>query len=163
MLQRARLVRWGTAVAVVASVPLVFAQPAASERATVTRGDFHAFAAGAGDARFEGLAGHAELVRTASGSTIVKVRVSGLAPDAYYPVHVHAAPCAAPTLGGPHYMWDDGAELWPEFTTNEAGVGNGKAVADRTAGAQAVSVVVHRLPEGGERSAPKIACADLAS
>jgi hypothetical protein len=45
--------------------------------------------------------------------------------------------------------------IWPGFTTNAAGVGNGNATVGWTAGSTAVSVVVH-APGGA-----KIACADL--
>jgi hypothetical protein len=124
--------------------------------ATITRGELSSFAAGAG---LE-LSGHAQMVRTASGKTLVFVHVEGLAPDTTYGSHVHQQACAAGEADG-HYKFDPSGpaappnEIWPGFTTNTAGVGNGMAVVDGTAGAAAVSVVVH-APGGA-----KIACADL--
>jgi hypothetical protein len=124
--------------------------------ATVTRGDFHAFAAGAG---LE-LSGHAQMVRTADGKTIVTVHVEGLAPSTTYGSHVHQQACAVGDADG-HFRFDPAGsatppnEIWPGFTTNESGIGNGNATADATAGSNAVSVVIH-APGGA-----KIACADL--
>lgn len=46
-------------------------------------------------------------------------------------------------------------EIWPEFTTNADGIGNGNARVDMTAGPDAVSIVVH------DADLAKIACADL--
>jgi hypothetical protein len=152
-----------TLAALVALPLLLLNSPAGSSGSQVTRGQFHVFAAGIGDPRFENLQGHAHMVRTADGKTIVKVEVTGLVPDTTYPVHVHAAPCGIGAADG-HFQFQPGGpadnqnEIWPGFTTNAAGVGNGMAVADRTAGEQAVSVVIHspdRTP------APKVACADL--
>ena len=155
----------GAAAIVTIALPVVLLQPspAASSGSEVTRGQFVVFAAGVGDPRFDALSGHARMIRTADGKTIVKVEVNGLVPDTTYPVHVHAAPCGVGAADG-HFQFQPGGavdnhnELWPAFTTNAAGAGNGMAVADRTAGETAVSVVIHspdRTP------APKVACADL--
>lgn len=125
--------------------------------ATVTRGDFSAFATGAG----QPIAGAAVMVRTADGKTIVAVHVEGLAAGTTYGSHVHQLPCGTSEADG-HYKNDPAGpatppnEIWPGFTTNAAGIGNGNATVDWTAGAAAVSVVVH-APGGA-----KIACADLA-
>lgn len=156
---------WGAAAIVITALPIALLQPlpAASSGSQVTRGRFAVFAAGVGDPRFDALSGHAQMVRTADGKTIVKVEVTGLVPDTTYPVHVHAAPCGVGAADG-HFQFQPGGavdnhnEIWPGFTTNAAGAGNGTAVAGRTAGAEAVSVVIHspdRTP------APKVACADL--
>jgi prepilin-type processing-associated H-X9-DG protein len=161
---KSRVGWWGT-VAVLVAVPVFLLQlsPAGSSSSQVTRGEFGVFAAGAGDARFEHLQGHAQMVRAADGKTIVTVEVTGLVPGITYPVHVHAAACNAGFADG-HFKFDpSGAadsynELWPGFTANAAGAGNGRAVADRTAGANAVSVVIHS-PDA--TPAPKVACADL--
>jgi hypothetical protein len=125
--------------------------------ATVTRGDFAAFAAGAG---LE-ITGQAQMVRTADGRTIVSIHLEGLDPNVTYAAHVHAAACAANSANG-HYKFDPAGaavppnEIWPgPFTSNDAGIGNGGTIADGTAGPTAVSVVVH-APGGA-----KIACADL--
>lgn len=161
---RARIRQCAT-VAIVVAAPVFLLQlsPAGSSGSQVTRGEFKVFAAGVGDARFDHLSGHAQMIRTAEGKTIVKVEVTGLVPDTAYPVHVHAAPCAVGLADG-HFQFQPGGavdghnEIWPGFTTNAAGAGNGTAVADGTAAGNAVSVVIHspdRTP------APKVACADL--
>lgn len=163
-LTRSRIGGWA-AVAALVAVPVFVLQhsPAGSSGSQVTRGDFRVFAAGVNDARFEHLQGHAQMVRAADGKTIVKVEVTGLVPDTAYPVHVHAAACDEGLADGHFQFQSDGGvnnhnEIWPGFTTNAAGAGNGRAVADRTAGAKAVSVVIHS-PDA--TPAPKVACADL--
>ncbi|MGH8992478.1 MAG: hypothetical protein ACRDZ7_13310 [Acidimicrobiia bacterium] len=164
IVNRSRIGPWAGVAAMVA-IPVLLLQlsPAGSTGSQVTRGDFHVFAAGVGDPRFEHLQGHAQMVRAADGKTIVKVQVTGLVPGTAYPVHVHAARCDEGAADG-HFQFQPGGavdnrnEMWPGFTTNAAGAGSGMAVADRTAGGNAVSVVIHspdRTP------APKVACADL--
>jgi hypothetical protein len=124
--------------------------------ATVTRGDIHAFATGTGLP----ITGRAQMIRTPDGKTIVSVHVEGLSPNTTYGSHVHQLPCGTSDADG-HYRNDPAGaaappnEIWPGFTTNDAGVGNGDATVGWTAGATAVSVVVH-APGGA-----KIACADL--
>ncbi len=128
--------------------------------ASVTSGDFHSFNGGPA-----GISGRAQMVRTASGSTIVTVHVAGLEPGAEYDSHVHLQACAD-GLAGKHYRFDEavpggalnGYEIWPgPFTANAGGNARGKASVEATAGVHAVSVVVHAPAPGGE----KIACADL--
>ncbi len=128
--------------------------------ATVTAGEVHPFAVGAG----LDLGGRAHMVRTADGRTVVSLHVTGLTPGATYAAHVHAAPCAVGEADG-HYMHDPAGpvtppnEIWPgPLTANPAGVAHGRTVADLTAGPSAVSVVVHRPGP----TPNKIACADLA-
>jgi hypothetical protein len=124
--------------------------------AIVTRGELHSFATGVG----LDLTGHAQMVRTADGKTIVFVHVEGLAPDTTYGSHVHKQACGDGDADG-HFRFDPTGpaappnEIWPGFTTNDVGVGNGNATVYGTAGSAAVSVVVH-APGGA-----KIACADL--
>jgi len=134
-----------------------FAASALAGGATVTRGDLNAFAAGTG----QSITGHAQMVRTPDGRTIVTIHVEGLAPGVTYASHVHAAACGTGFADG-HFKFDPAGaamppnEIWPgPFTTNEAGIGNANTIADGTAGPGAVSVVVH-APGGA-----KIACADL--
>jgi hypothetical protein len=126
--------------------------------ATVTSGDLHAFAAGVG----MDISGHAVMVRTADGKTIVSVHIEGLAPSTTYGSHVHQAACTDNLADG-HFRFDLAGpamppnEIWPgPFTTNPDGVGNANTMAGGAAGPEAVSVVVH-APDGS-----KIACADLA-
>ncbi len=137
---------------------LVIVVPAAASGAQVTQGRFHEFAVGA--AQDLDISGHAQMVRTGSGRTIVSVHVEGLAVNTTYGSHVHQQACGVGDADG-HYQYVPGAgvndvnEIWPGFTTNGAGIGNGNARNDGTAASTAVSVVVH-APGGA-----KIACADL--
>lgn len=148
-----------TRIALVAGLglALVLAPGVLASSATVTRGDFSAFATGVGLP----ITGSAVMVRTADGKTIVSVHVEGLGASTTYGSHVHQLPCGTSDADG-HYKNDPAGpatppnEIWPGFTTNAAGIGNGNATVDWTAGATAVSVVVH-APGGA-----KIACADLA-
>ena len=96
------------------------------ERGARDPGEVHAFATGAG----LGITGDARMVRTADGKTIVIVHVEGLAPDTAYGSHVHQQACANGDADG-HYKFDPAGpatppnEIWPAFTTNGAGIGNG--------------------------------------
>jgi len=150
------MIRYPRAVLAGALLTVALVPSAAADAATVTRGDVHAFAAGAGME----LAGRAQMVRTADGKTIVAIHVTGLAPDTTYGAHVHQQACGSGDADG-HYRFDPAGpaappnEIWPGFTTDAAGIGNGKATADGIAGPTAVSVVIH-APGGA-----KIACADL--
>lgn len=143
---------FAVAVALIAFAPTVLAGGA-----TVTRGDVHAFAAGAG----QSINGRVQMVRTAGGQTIVSLHVEGLLPNTGYGSHVHAAACATGDADG-HFKFDPAGaatppnEIWLSFTTNAAGVGNSNASAAATAGPNAVSVVVHAPITNA-----KIACADL--
>jgi len=156
MIARRRPVRRTGAVLLAVLLALVLALPAAAGGAQVTRGSFHAFSANTA----LDISGHAVMVRTADGRTFVSVHLEGLAANTGYGSHVHRQACSD-NLAGLHYRFDpagpadDVNEIWPAFTTNESGVGNGKARNDGTAGSTAVSVVVH-APGG-----VKIACADL--
>ena len=144
------------AVLAALSIGAAFAPSVMAGGAMVTRGDIAAFATGIG----QPIGGRAQMVRTAGGKTIVSVHVEGLAANTTYGSHVHQQPCAVGEADG-HYKFDPAGpatppnEIWPGFTTNDAGVGNGNAMVAGTAGVNAVSVVVH-APGGA-----KIACADL--
>jgi superoxide dismutase, Cu-Zn family len=155
-----RVVVTGTAALALAVGAMAATNAAGAQGATVTRGEFHPFAVGAG----LDIGGHAEMVRSADGRTLVMIHVSGLEPGVSYAAHVHAAPCAVGEADG-HYKHDPGGavtppnEIWPgPITANAAGLASGRTVAGFEAGPTAVSVVLHR-------SGPvpnKIACADLA-
>jgi hypothetical protein len=139
------------------SVALVFAPSILASGATVTSGEFGAFATGIG----LNITGRAQMVRTPDGKTIVTIHVEGLAAGTTYGSHVHKQACADGEADG-HYRFDPAGaatppnEIWPgPFTTNDAGIGNADTIAIGSAGATAVSVVVH-APGGA-----KIACADL--
>ncbi len=144
------------AVLAALSIGAAFAPAALATGATISRGDIAAFATGIG----QPITGRAQMVRTAEGKTIVSAHVEGLAGNTTYGSHVHQQPCAVGAADG-HYKFDPAGpatppnEIWPGFTTNDAGIGNGNATVAWTAGANAVSVVVH-APGGA-----KIACADL--
>ena len=146
-----------TTFAIGLSLALALAPTALAGGAKVTRGEIAAFATAAG----QSITGHAVMIRTAEGRTIVSVHVEGLAPGTTYASHVHQQPCGIGDADG-HYRFDPAGpatppnEIWPgPFTTNDAGVGNANTIAEGTAGAAAVSVVIH-APGGA-----KIACADL--
>jgi len=144
------------AIVAAATLVLAFAPTVVAGGATVTRGDLAAFATAAG----QPITGRAQMIRTADGKTTVSIHVEGLLPNTVYGSHVHAAACAEGDANG-HYKYDPAGpaappnEIWPGFTTNASGTGNGNATVDWTAGQTAVSVVVH-APGGA-----KIACADL--
>lgn len=132
--------------------------PGLASGGEVTRGDFHTYASGP-DLGYE-ISGHARMTRTADGKTLVSVHAVGLLPNTAYGVHVHNKACGDESGGG-HYQEIVGGpvdaenEIWPLITTNEDGVGNGKAEHAFYARPEAQAVVIHA--PGGAR----IACADL--
>jgi hypothetical protein len=149
-------------VTAMAGLILAGALPVVAGSAQVTRGDFHAFAAGTG----LDISGRAQMVRTADGRTFVSVHVTGLAPNTAYGAHVHKQACGVGDADG-HFQFVAGTgptyvnadnEIWPGFTTNADGVGNGRAMNEGRAGEAAVSVVIHATTSIPN---PKIACADL--
>jgi hypothetical protein len=149
------------AVIIVSLVLLMGASlPALADGAQVTHGDFTSFAAG--PSLGYDVAGQAQMVRTAHGRTTVIVHLSGLHAGVAYGVHVHNLPCGV-SNGGGHYQDVVGGpadpinEIWPGFTANAAGIGNGNATNDFTARPDAQSVVVH----DPDASNARIACADL--
>lgn len=131
---------------------------AAADGAQVTSGAFKTFAAG--PERGYDISGRAQIVRTADGKTLTSVQAWGLTSNTTYPVHVHNAPCNVNNAGG-HYQDVVGGdvnnvnEIWPGFTTDASGHGNGRAANNFVARPQAQSVVIHD-PDGA-----RIACADL--
>jgi hypothetical protein len=137
---------------------LAYAMPVLASSAEVTGGAFHTFAAGVG--RGYNISGHAHMTRTADGRTIVSTHATGLAANTVYGVHVHNKACGDANGGG-HYQnvvggtVDPYNEIWPLFTTNAAGVGNGKAVHAYTARPEAQAVVIH------DTDGARIACTDL--
>jgi len=140
------------------ALALIVSTAVAASGAQVTIGDFHTFAAGL-DRGYD-VSGRAQMVRTAAGSTLTGVQAWGLAPGTAYPVHVHNAPCAVNNAGG-HYQHVVGGpannvnEIWPAFTTDASGHGNGHAANDFTARPEAQSLVIH------DTDGARIACADL--
>ena len=146
-----RLLAWLLAV-------LAMTIPAVASSAEVTSGDFRTYAAGI--ERGYDINGHAVMTRTVDGKTLVNVHVSGLEGNISYGVHVHNRACNDANAGG-HYMHDPAGpvdpynEIWPVFTTNPAGIGNGKAVHAFRARPEAQAVVVH------DADGARIACADL--
>jgi hypothetical protein len=145
------------ALSVGLGLALALAPTALAGGATVTRGEIAAFATGIG----QPITGHAVMVRTPDGRTIVSIQIQGLAAGTTYASHVHQQPCGVGDADG-HYRFDPAGpatppnEIWPgPFTTTDAGVGNANTIAAGTAGGAAVSVVIH-APGGA-----KIACADL--
>lgn len=153
---RRRAIRRHVGAVAATSLALLLAPNVLALGSTVTRGEFHAFATGIG----QPISGRAQMIRTPDGKTLVSVHVDGLTANTTYGSHVHQLPCGTSDADG-HYKYDPAGpaappnEIWPGFTTNDAGVGNGNATVDWIAGPTAVSVVVH-APGGA-----KIACADL--
>lgn len=137
---------------------LIAATALAATGAQVMTGEFQTFASGL-DRGYE-ISGRAQMVRTAAGSTLTSVQAWGLAPGTAYPVHVHNAPCAVNNAGG-HYQHVAGGpvnninEIWPAFSTDASGHGNGHAANDFTARPEAQSLVIH------DTDGARIACADL--
>jgi hypothetical protein len=155
-----RIVVTGAVALALAAGLATATSPAGARGATVTRGEFHSFAAGTG----LDIGGHAQMVRAADGRTRVMIEVSGLQAGVSYAAHVHAAPCSVAEADG-HYQHDPAGastppnEIWPgPVTANAAGMASGRTVADFEAGPTAVSVVVHRPGPAPN----KVACADLA-
>ncbi|HVR76999.1 MAG TPA: hypothetical protein VMS99_01265 [Acidimicrobiia bacterium] len=152
-----------TLATILAMAVVLMAAPAGAGGATVARGAFETFADG--PTLGYDVSGVASMVRTADGKTIVSVNVTGLIPGANYGSHVHNQTCAEGSAGG-HYRFDgpvaggalDGFEIWPgPFKANPAGNAHGKTTVHATAGADAVSVVIHAPAPTSQ----KIACADL--
>ena len=139
---------------------LLLAASAFAQGAQVTNGTFHTYVSGPG-LGYE-VSGQAQMIRTADGRTLVHVQVTGLHPHVTYGVHVHNLPCNV-NNGGGHYQRIVGGsvdaenEIWPGFTTNAAGNGNGSAVHAFTARSEAQSIVIHDPTAANAR----IACADL--
>lgn len=159
------LVKKTGTLAVAAMLVVLMAAPLSAVGAQVAKGSFESFAAGTGDADYGDVGGKATMIRTGSGKTIVVVTASGLVPGETYGSHVHKQACDTGDAGG-HYSFGfavpggalDGSEIWPgPFTANAAGRAIGWTVVEATAGANAVSVVIHAPAPGNA----KIACADL--
>lgn len=102
--------------------------------------------------------GTVTLERRADGTT-VSIELTGLTANASYAAHVHNQPCSQDN-GGKHYQFEPGgSELPPNeihLALNADGSGKASATteAERTAGPEAVSVVVHYQDK-------KMLCADL--
>lgn len=126
--------------------------------ATTTSGAIQTFATGLD--RGHDVSGQVTMVRSPAGKTLVNVHATGLAPSTTYGSHVHNQPCDV-SNGGGHYQQDTSGpadavnEIWPGFTTNEAGIGQGMAANDYWARPEAQSVVIH------DTDGARIACADL--
>ena len=151
------------ALVALVSGALIAASAVSASGAEVTRGDFHAFAAGAA----LDISGHAQMVRRADGTTMVTIHVAGLVPGRSYASHVHKVSCGVSNADG-HFQQVPGAgstppnEIWlggAPFSANSGGIANENATADYTANAGAVSVVVHDLTLPATNN--KVACADL--
>lgn len=149
---------WLLLVVLVLGAALSLVTVAAADGAQITGGELNTFAAGL--TRGYDISGYAQMVRTADGKTLVSVQAWGLAAETTYPVHVHNAPCGV-NNGGGHYQdvvggpVDSANEIWPGFTTNASGHGNGRAANEFTARPEAQAIVIH------DTDGARIACADL--
>ncbi|MEM9489691.1 MAG: hypothetical protein AAGC55_11130 [Myxococcota bacterium] len=128
------------------------------------RGTFVSIAAGSFAALppYADIAGRAQILRAAD-QTIVELHIEGITPNTEYPVHVHAYPCEVNAAGG-HYLKDptildviESNELWPQFTSDELGVGRASISDTHLARPDAQSIVVHDPLMGNA----KMACANL--
>ena len=159
-MNRSNRKQWLFPLLAVLVIAVVGVATAVAGGAQVTGGDFSTFAAGPG-LGYE-ITGHAQMVRTADGRTLTHIQVWGLDAGETYPAHVHHLPCDV-NNGGGHYQHevggpaDDVNEIWPGFTADASGHGNGYAANDFTARPEAQSVVIHDYKPGAAR----IACADL--
>jgi len=134
------------------------AQPPAEGPATIQSVLNGSFAALPG---FSGIDGRVQMTRFLDGTTQVDLVATGLAASLPHNAHVHALPCSY--LGGGHYKMDpaivdalDTNEIWPNFISDEAGIGRASVSALHLARGDAMSVVIHDPVGGG-----KMACADL--
>ena len=149
---------WISLIFVGVAVALIGVLAVSANGAQVTSGNLGTYASGL--ERGYDISGRVQMVRTGVGRTQVTVQAWGLAPDTAYPVHVHNAPCTV-NNGGGHYQdivggaVDNINEIWPVFTTNSVGHGNGLAVNNFTARPEAQAVVIH------DTDGARIACADL--
>lgn len=150
--------RLGLVILGILAATLVGTITGSAAGAQVTTGDFNTFATGL--TRGYDISGRAMMLRTADGRTLVQVQAWGLALNTTYPVHVHNAPCTV-NNGGGHYQdvvggpVDSVNEIWPGFSTDASGHGNGNAVNGFTARPEAQAVVIH------DTDGARIACADL--
>ncbi|HEX9924015.1 MAG TPA: hypothetical protein VGD99_15260 [Anaerolineae bacterium] len=157
-MNRVRKRVWVLIILLSLAIALIGITAVAAGGAQVTNGGFQTFAAGL-ESGYD-ISGRAQMVRTADGRTLTQVQAWGLATRTTYPVHVHNAPCGVNNAGG-HYQdvvggpVDDVNEIWPGFTTNANGHGNGYAANDFIARPEAQSVVIHDV------DGARIACADL--
>ena len=96
------------------------------------------------------------MVRTADGRTIVTVHVTGLDASITYAAHVHKQACANGEAGRPLPVRpvgtavNDANEIWPGFTTNAAGIGNGYTIARRV-GRPGAPSPSWSMPHGGDQ------------
>ena len=127
--------------------------------ATVYTGDFFKLAS-ASSRGYCDLQGVGQLVRSGA-HTYATVRIEGLDSNADYPVHVHRYSCDV-NDAGPHYKFDPGEsgtvrenEIWPAFTTDDDGLGEGSDDVQHVARPDAMAIVLH------DTDGTKLACADL--
>jgi len=153
-----RIITKPLAYLIVAMLAVAVGLPGLASSGEVAHGDFHTFADGVG--RGYDIGGHTRMTRTGSGKTLVSTHATGLAANTSYGVHVHNKACNDANGGG-HYQNVPGGpvdaykEIWPRFTTDSDGVGNGKAVHAFYARPEAQAVVIH------DADGARIACADL--
>lgn len=143
------------------------ALPAAAGPGASAKGGFH-LPTGAASTT---MGGHAHLVRTGSGATLLSVHVTGLTAGAVYGVHLHVGTCAAAlghyknSLSGtatpPNELWASSDRENPQagLRAGVAGVANGSGKAPWRARPEAQSVVVH-VP-GSTAGGTRLLCADL--
>jgi hypothetical protein len=132
--------------------------------ATIMGGALNNLAAGTAAALT--IKGSATITRAGGdGISVVRLSVSGLAPNTTYPSHVHASPCAT-AEGGVHYKQNINVtevtpspanEMWLNFTTSATGHADVRLQVPHVARADAMSIVIHDPVTPTTR----LACVDL--
>jgi hypothetical protein len=107
---------------------------------------------------------------SSTGSTSVRIAVTGLAPSTDYTAHVHDGKCDGNPPGGGHWLSDPDGEdaagniIELSFTTSESGVGSATVSTDLVPDSRAESVVVHApdaLMQSEGLNANRVLCGDL--
>ncbi|MDA1358024.1 hypothetical protein O1R50_00200 [Glycomyces luteolus] len=107
---------------------------------------------------------------SSTGSTSVRLAVTGLAPGTEYMSHVHDGGCDEDPPGGGHWLADPDGEdaagniIELSFTTSDTGVGSATVSSDLILDERARSVVVHApeaLTSSEGADADRVLCGNL--
>lgn len=109
----------------------------------------------------DGVAGNVWVAENSAGTTVT-VKLTGLAPDTDYMLHLHDAKCEVDN-GGAHFAFDpDGSDQPPNevhlaFTSDDKGAGGATVTNPQKVGDAAKSIVVHPY----ELMDNRLACANF--
>lgn len=107
---------------------------------------------------------------SSTGSTSVRLAVTGLAPGTEYTAHVHDGECDENPPGGGHWLSDPDGEdaagniIELSFTTSDTGVGSASVSSELVPDDRAESVVVHApeaVTESESLDSDRVLCGDL--